>query len=741
MHPHLRLVPRLVPRLVSSLALAPLLASLVACSPATEARSPGADVPILPLKSLRLYEVGVGYFEREGVAGGRTSLPVPPGHLDDALKTLVVLSKGGKAEVTALAFPSSVTPGMARSLAGLPAADGSPLTFRALLGTMRGARVVITTRHGAPTSGRLVDVVDAPRPPHTRHDKDDKDKSPGEKPDEARTTNEPSLVALLLTDEGELQRFPDDVIVGVRPTDPAFFARLGTALDAVSTQGARNPRLLEVLASSEGPVTLGYLAEAPIWRTTYRLILGADNKAFLQGWALIHNDTDEQWRGVHVELVNGQPDSFLFPMAAPRYARRELRTPDNTASTVPQLLDNSADRMWGDHLDETFGVGGLGLSGVGEGGGGRGEGIGLGSVGTIGHGRGTGSGYGSGSGSMGASSSSLLDVGNLAKTAQADAIEGGALFRYVLKQGLDLSARSSALVPFVGAPMDAVAMTYVDDRGASPRAGVRFVNQTKQTLPPGVIAFFADGGFAGESAVGRLRPGERRFLTFADDLDIEVSRKNPTATDTTRRVVFQGALQQHYVHTVKTDYVLKNESGKPRQVAIGFHVANNGRVEGADRVDYDTEKDLPVGVFELAPKKTVSRVVTTVEGLVTTLALRQLTVEKLEDLSRQSELSSFERQVLTDAASKAKPVELARAAKAKAHEDVRRAESELTRLREDLKTLTAEKDKGHPFVVRVVSAEDRLTKLKAAEESATKDETKRTEELSAVLEKLAPRKP
>jgi hypothetical protein len=54
--------------------------------------------------------------------------------------------------------------------------------------------------------------------------------------------------------------------------------------------------------------------------------------------------------------------------------------------------------MWGDAPGESFGAGGLGLSGIGEGGGGRGEGIGLGSVGTIGHGAGTGTGQGFGTG-------------------------------------------------------------------------------------------------------------------------------------------------------------------------------------------------------------------------------------------------------------------------------------------------------------------------------------------------------
>ena len=61
--------------------------------------------------------------------------------------------------------------------------------------------------------------------------------------------------------------------------------------------------------------------------------------------------------------------------------------------------------MWGDDIGDSFGQGGLGMSGLGERGGGRGEGIGLGSIGTIGHGTttgtGTGQGFGSGHGRLG----------------------------------------------------------------------------------------------------------------------------------------------------------------------------------------------------------------------------------------------------------------------------------------------------------------------------------------------------
>jgi hypothetical protein len=79
---------------------------------------------------------------------------------------------------------------------------------------------------------------------------------------------------------------------------------------------------------------------------------------------------------------------------------------DPNAPTAPWGRDDSLGNdpmsargnMWGDSIGDSFGAGGLGLSGVGEGGGGRGEGIGLGNIGTIGHGAGTGTGQGFGSG-------------------------------------------------------------------------------------------------------------------------------------------------------------------------------------------------------------------------------------------------------------------------------------------------------------------------------------------------------
>ncbi len=124
---------------LSTCALAPWVTGCEVEHAAVASRTTGESRP-LPLRSLRLYETGVGYFERSGTVDGKavTSLPVPAGHLDDALKTLVVLrGGGGGGQVTGVAFASSVTRATARARAGLPADGDQPIAFKDLLVSMK----------------------------------------------------------------------------------------------------------------------------------------------------------------------------------------------------------------------------------------------------------------------------------------------------------------------------------------------------------------------------------------------------------------------------------------------------------------------------------------------------------------------------------------------------------------------------------------------------------------------------
>jgi hypothetical protein len=96
-----------------------------------------------------------------------------------------------------------------------------------------------------------------------------------------------------------------------------------------------------------------------------------------------------------IGLLSGAASADPNAPTAP-WGRNEAPSAGSEGSMHPQAADLEVAR--GDSVHDSFGAGGLGLSGVGEGGGSRGEGIGLGNLGGLGHGAGTGTGQGIGNG-------------------------------------------------------------------------------------------------------------------------------------------------------------------------------------------------------------------------------------------------------------------------------------------------------------------------------------------------------
>ena len=666
------------------------------------------DAP-LPLARVRLYETGVGYFERTGVVpgGDRSALPVPAGHLDDALKTLVVMSEDGGTEIDGIEFASSVSRDMGIALAGMTPDQDGKIDYAHLLTSLEGAPVEIRVSGGT-YSGRLVDVEDPPAGGHRLCEQ--QRSAAGEMEEVCTTSNHRTL--LLLTDRTEIKRFRSTEVLSLRPTDPAWQARIGSTLDALSQRGAQSARKLRLLGKSAGPVTVGYIAETPVWRSTYRLVLAEQESDddVLQGWALLHNDTDEDWKKVKVELVNGRPDSFLFPLAAPRYARRDLVTPENELSTVPQLLDQTVDNMW---LGDSFGVGGLGLSGVGEGGGGYASGIGLGSVGTIGHGGGAGHGVDSQSG--------LLAVGNLASLAQAEGVESGALFQYALRRPIDLRAHGSALLPFLTQKLKVERIAYVAHPGATARTGVQLHNSGRQTLPAGPISVFSDGGFAGESALTRTKPGERRILQFGTDLDIELDEVGHVTSDEPRVLTYQdGRMTLHFVRHHTVTYALANRGGRARKLLLPLSYVSNADVKGTDGLTFDEEQRQPIAVFDSPPNKQSRRVIEVREGLSRLIPWQEdAGREELWKLAKADSLSAEQRKIV-DKAHALHQDKLSRS-KSIRHDQAKLkiAKTDLGRLRANVAALRGHDD-ADAMVAKMLAAEERVDELRKSIEEQKK---------------------
>jgi len=699
--------------------------ALCSCGPAVGRPIQSASIDSssggLALQRVQLYETGVGYFERAGkLLQGRDVLSLPASHVDDALKTLMIFSDGVPLRVSGVEFESVLGQALARVQAGLPSDPRLPLSYPMLLESLRGVRVEVREPTGQRTIGRLVDVtVFKPEAVASRAVNDQRRRSAAEPNDETEgptdaasaatpgnTENPPQrLPRYLITvveADGAVARFDAASVASVRPVEPALAKRLDSAVATASGRGAQSTRAIKISAPLGVPIRVGYVTETPVWRVTYRLVLGTEGAAStLQGWVLVHNDSDERWQDIALEIINGKPQSFLYPLTAPRYLRRSLNAPEEEMSTLPQLARKTPDQIWGDRDDaseefaDSFSAGGLALSGTGEGGGGMG--------------------YGSGAGSLSGrraspAQSSEITVGNLASLAPSDAMPSGANFRYRIGQPVTLSAHSSALVPFTQIPVKAELMTRFGWGDAEGTVSAQIANGSGQTLPAGPIAVYAAAGLAGETNLVRLASGQSSWLSYGTDLDSEIEhRGSDVRRNTTQllRLEDQAQLVEHYVRHSERMLHIVNRSTLKRRICLELPVGSNAQVLGADRLEFDPSAGKPLAIFDLLPRSDLDRTLVIEEALKMSTPVESLDEQKLSELLASKTLDAKSRSTLLEAA----------AFLAKNHSRHKKLED----LQQQLSRLEGESKR----------VEDKLEKLKGIDGNAAAPLVRRVVELEA----------
>ncbi|MBK7863097.1 MAG: hypothetical protein IPJ65_31705 [Archangiaceae bacterium] len=643
-------------------------------------------VPRLPLKSLVLYENGVGYFERKGpmVAGAVAEIPLEPGQLDDALKSMVVVSERGVASVE---FAPPLSAEAARAMAGMPEPEGQR-DLSSLLRALQGVEVKVARLEGQSARGRVVEVAD--------EEERDLKGNPLQKP------------TLLLFGEAGLQRVRLEELASVRPVDPAVQLAWYRATGSASAQPERQSLKVRS-ASGGGSVAVGYTTEAPVWRTTYRLVLqsAAQQPGRLQGFALVHNDSDEAWEGVKVTLASGRPTSFLFPLAGPRYGRRELVSPEDGLDPAPQLATAEAR----EHLR-----GALGGT------------VGLGAIGTVGHGYGMGSGSGSialhgssaGGGGVTSGASDLLSGEGPTPLDPAAVSEAGELFLYTVTEPVFLGARKSALLPIIDRGVTAERVTVI--AGSEARLAVRLSNSTPLTLEGGTVSVFTDGAYAGESQIDRIKPNEVRVVPHGEDLDLEQHRTLTTTEGPVKAVRKNGSVVElHRVDRKSWRLELTSRSEKKRTVLFELGSGAGYRVTAGAEEDVRSPGQPRYARLALAPKEKRTAEVVEEGAIVERVPVEQLTSSRLDALLAR-QLDALVRATLVALRSEAGRAEAAAERVRKIDARLHQLEGDSARLRDDL----AAAGKGGAAKVaedlgrRLLLLEDELGKLRLEREQAEK---------------------
>src|SRR5262245_1242814 len=100
-------------------------------------------------------------------------------------------------------------------------------------------------------------------------------------------------------------------------------------------------------------VKVSYAVPTPTWKAAYRVVLDDKERkdSLIQGWAMVNNVSQEDWRDVSLTLATGAPMSFVHDLHTPEYVKRpdmhgNLIAPTVTGPVEPEKLgaaDNDRD--------------------------------------------------------------------------------------------------------------------------------------------------------------------------------------------------------------------------------------------------------------------------------------------------------------------------------------------------------------------------------------------------------------
>jgi uncharacterized membrane protein YgcG len=535
----------------------------------------------LPIRRIVLYTAGVGFFERQGdVQDTETvELVFPSDEINDLLKSMVVQDRGG-GTVSRITYGSPTPLSYALSSFAVDLADNP--TLADLLDQLRGTPVRCTT--SKVYEGTIVGL-------EIRAD------GPVEQPHETTWLN-------LLTEQG-LQSLELTTLQAVQVLDPDLERQFRLALAEVAKTRREDlqPVSIELRGTGQRPVTVGYIREFPVWKVSYRLVLSTDKRPFLQGWAIVENTTDEDWTDVQLSLVSGRPISFVMELDQPLYVERPHLLPDVYGTVAPRVYDRGRAAA----PPESWPGSGGGMGGMGGGMGGMG-GMG-GSMGGMG---GMGGWVPPGPNSRptpGPENDTREDRLEIAESVAPDVSteEVGELFRYDVDLPVSLSRNRSAMFPIVNSPLagEGVSIYSQQMHPVHPMRGLKLTNDTDLYLMQGPITVFDEGTYAGDSRVRDLAPGESRLISYALDVDLDVTLSSDTSSLSLTKLSIRKGLVNTTHETVRTTtYSIETRADTPRQLVIeqplkeGFELSARDALEETTSTTYrfriPVEPGLPV---------------------------------------------------------------------------------------------------------------------------------------------------
>ena len=502
--------------------------------------APAAFAAEMPIRGVTLSSAGIAQIERAGevAANAPVVFRAPLGDVDDLLRSLMILDPAGRVE--GLSLPGRDL--LNEAFRGLPLRPADFENRASLLNALRGQEAEAAGARGriataAETDAGLTLSLIAPR----------------------------GLLSVLLKPGDE-----------VTLTDPALAARVARAAEALAAARSDDERRIEIRLRSDRTrqVAVIYIAGAPLWKPSYRLMapaLGATGgQARLMGWAVVENASGSDWEGVRISLVSDDAAAFRQPIFEPiTVSRPELSV--RIAETIRVRPDTGAMPRMPAAASMMAPPAAAPPPTMND----------LMNAPTV---------------SAAPARAPAPAPAPLAVNVAAQAAAGRVAF--TLERPVTLRSGETANLPFLDLSLPAERVWWVQNLWtARPLQALRFRNTSNHVLPDGLVTVFDGDGapsFLGDAELRALSPGDQRLIAFARDRDVRLSSQSIDQFEPTRFSLRRGFMTveaKSIIGTVVTidplgaSGVMVIDLQRPTGATPRFPVA----AEGAFGLRYETQ--------------------------------------------------------------------------------------------------------------------------------------------------------
>ena len=655
-------------------------------NPATTATTKPADAD-LPIQAVTLFSSGVGYFEHRGTVDGQaqTQLRFKADQINDLLKSLVLQDLDGGI-VEAVNYPSNLP--LSRQLGSFQIDLSGDVSLTGILSQLQGASVKLSGSFGDVT-GTVVSV-------------DQRQVAEGD------TTLTKSYVTLF-TGTG-MKSVAVDSVENFEIQDEKLQEEMAAALTALARARDKDKKPVTFKFSGDGErdVRLAYVVETPVWKTSYRLILpdAANADSDLQGWAIVENQTDNDWEEVQLSLVSGRPISFEMDLAEPLFVARPTVQMPRYQSLRPKAYDDGI-AVAGVEMEEVRpGAVAYNRATAGNGGGGGfgGEGGGAPMAGRARQ-------------MQAMDADAAAEPMDMAKSVQsvASASDLGELFSYTVGS-VSLPRQSSAMIPVVTDEVKSEKVSVYDPGQLQdhPLNGVLLENTSGKHLLAGPITVYEGGSYAGDSQVLDTPPGEKRLLTYGIDLKVDAQlKRGNTANTIVTGSINRGVLLLKRKYRSQWNYTFDNETGDPRTMIIEHPYDRDYELVDTPKPMEETESARRFKVQ--AEPGPMTFAVTAERTMDEQVQLVNLNLSALVSYARNGSLPEGVREAFTKAAELQRKVAATEEKIAEIERSRRAIESEQNRIRQNMGSVSAESAYYKRLLTKLDEQESELEGLAESE--------------------------